>query len=76
MKKTSTYDVVNSEFVQVNFKLKNGLIERYKEKDGSVLITLIRSVIYKLKSMFYTGYAIMKDKSKIPNTFIHCKYNL
>jgi len=23
--------------------------------------------------MFYTGYAIMKDKSKIPNTFIHCK---
>ena len=37
---------VNSEFVLVNFKLKNGLIERYKEKDGSVLITLIRSVIY------------------------------
>ena len=36
----------NSEFVLVNFKLKNGLIERYKEKDGSVLITLIRSVIY------------------------------
>ena len=30
----------------VNFKLKNDLIERYKEKDGSVLITLIRSVIY------------------------------
>ena len=26
--------------------------------------------------MFYTGYAIMKDKSKIPNAFIHCKYNL
>ena len=37
---------VNSEFVLVNFKLKNGLIERYKEKDVSVLITLIRSVIY------------------------------
>jgi hypothetical protein len=26
--------------------------------------------------MFYTGYAIMKDKSKIPNAFINCKYNL
>ena len=26
--------------------------------------------------MFYTGYTIMKDKSKIPNAFIHCKYNL
>ena len=26
--------------------------------------------------MFYTGYAIMKDKSNIPNAFIHCKYNL
>ena len=23
--------------------------------------------------MFYTGYAIMKDKSKIPNALIHCK---
>jgi len=23
--------------------------------------------------MLYTGYAIMKDKSKIPNAFIHCK---
>ena len=38
--------LVNSECVLVNFKLKNGLIKRYKEKDGSVLITLIRSVIY------------------------------
>jgi hypothetical protein len=26
--------------------------------------------------MLYTGYAIMKDKSKIPNAFIHCKQNL
>jgi hypothetical protein len=50
--------LVNSEFVQVNFKLKNGFIERYKEKEGN---------------MFYTGYAIMKEKSKIPNAFIHCK---
>ena len=22
--------------------------------------------------MFYTGYAIMKDKFKIPNALIHC----
>jgi hypothetical protein len=26
--------------------------------------------------MFYTGYAIMKDKSKIPNTFIHNNYSV
>ena len=46
--------LVNSEFVQVNFKLKNGLIERYKEKEGSVLITLIMSVIsYKLFIFIY-----------------------
>jgi hypothetical protein len=46
--------LVNSEIVQVNFKLKKGIIERYKERGGSVLIILIWSVIsYKLFIIIY-----------------------
>ena len=46
--------LVISEFVQVNFKLKKGLIERSTEREGSVLIILIRSVIsYKLFIIIY-----------------------
>ena len=41
--------LVNSEFVWANLKLKQGIIERYKDREGSLLMILITSVIsYKL----------------------------
>jgi hypothetical protein len=44
--------LVNSEFVEVNFKLKQDIIKRYKESDGSVLIILIRSIISSILFVF------------------------